>query len=888
MQRTALPLRMGALLALSVGACGGSGSTTPPPPEVTLDRSVAPAASIVKVDGLLLDACPLRTSEIRVGGQAAPTVLNARHEALMRLPLFYDEQTKWAAPPDGPQDVEIFCNGKLLVTLPTAVTITELPPAPGTTEAVLADYQQIVSDYKALTETLAPTPGVQQQFFTAIFAALEDLVTGSGPDSLPTLLGELQESDPDALALMDAAYAISDVDEVVAAFRDHLQGMRTAVASASSTPATSSKAEPRSSPNAAEKAAAPSTAALERVGVYVVPFPIPMDDATLDKLMSVYDGLSAFGKDFVAPTAESFGTFEGFLSIFIKSKTAATINAVLSFLDHTLNKVVLSAMPSSFDEIGFELPKTLLDNSEITSSELIVKASNVPERLSITDITSALLMTIGLDDAGEVPGAEAALPWIKPFEERLQEATKALLEQLSKGLKDYADSTPGGIEFDMEVFAIVPEMHFEAPGETPELYRLLPDHSNVVHPLHAQLEWQASDTYWGSADVYVTPAPGAFGGQTTESKKVRVQVGELALELSTHRVTVPEGSTAGIGVKLSHPPAESVSVSVGRAGGDSDISVDSGQSIVFDSSNWSAYRDVILAAADDEDAEDGEATITAHADVLVYGDQPTAIEASLVAVEQDDDRPRFVVDPSSVRVPEGETAEVGVWLSQSPVSKVTAIVTPAGGDTDLVVQSPTVMRFDETNWDRSQIVTLYAYPDEDMEEGSAQFRVSANPPAVVDETYITATEDEPGDRLAFRWYISQQYGSGSITYLADGVVPVVLDPENTTTPLGSGTVFASKEDTTLEPASLRTGLATLTVRNHWSDTICYCGSADIANCHTRTNTEHHILAVTVQFPFGSGSGGQEIVVIVGEDAPFSFAYDCGNTFLTASVEASLH
>ena len=883
MQRTALGLV--ALLALTVLACGGS--TTPPPPEVTLDRSIAPAASIVKVDGLELDACPLRTSEIRVGGQSAPTVLNARHEALMRLPLFYDEQTKWAAPPDGPRDVEVFCNGKLLVTLPAAITITELPPAPGTTEAVLADYQQIVSDYKALAETLAPTPGIQQQFFTAIFAALEDLVAGTGPNSLPAQLGELQQADPGALALMDAAYAVSDVDEVVAAFRDHLQDMRAAAAASPPLmPETNLKSELRSSPKGAQPVTPPFATGLERVGVYVVPFPIPMDDVTLDKLMGAYDGLNAFGKDFVAPTAESFGTFEGFLSIVIKSKTAATINAILSFLDYTLNKLVLSAMPSSFDEIDFKLGKTLLANSEITSSEFIVKASNVPERLSISDITSALLMTIGLDDADDVPGAEVALPWIKPFEERLQEATKALLEQLSKGLKEYADSTPGGIDFDMEVFAIIPEMHFEAPGETPELYLLFPDHSNVVHPLPAQLEWQASDTYWGSADVYIAPAPGAFGGQTAESKKVRVQVGELALEFNTHRALVPEGGTTGVGVKLSHAPEESVSVSIGRADGDSDISVDSGQSIVFDSSSWSSYRDVVLAAADDEDAEDGEATITAHADVLIYGDKPTAVEATLTAVEQDDDRPRFVVDPSSVRVPEGATAEVGVRLSQSPTSRVTAIVTSAGGDTDLVVQSPTVMRFDETNWDRYQIVTLYAYPDEDLEEGRAQFRVSANPPAIVDETFITATEDEPGDRLAFRWYISQQYGNGSITYIADGIVPVILDQENQTTPLGSGTVFASKEDTTVDPDSLQTGLATLTVRNHWSDTICYCGSADTANCHTRTNEEHHILAVTVQFPFGS-SGGQEIVVIVGEDFPFSFSYDCGSTALTASVEASL-
>ncbi|MFW2386755.1 MAG: hypothetical protein ACN4G0_00340 [Polyangiales bacterium] len=851
-------------LGVAIVACGSS--TSSPPREVTLSRSTAPAASIVQVDGLDLDACPLRTSEIRVAGQSAPAVLNARHEALMRLPLFYDEQTNWAAPPEGPQDVDIFCNGTLWLTLPAAITITELPPAPGTTEALLADYQQIVSDYRALTEALAPTPGIQQQLFTATFAALEPIVTGADPNGLPAQIDELKRTDPDTLALMDAAYAISDVDQVIAAFKGQLQGLSTKVAA--SGPVTPASTTPK------------------RVGVYELPFPISMDDANLDEMMSAHHAIDAFGKDFLAQTAESFGNFEGVLSIVIKSKLAAGINTSLSLLDYILNKLVVSAIPSSFDEIDLQLATTLLANSEVTFSQFTVRASNVPERLSITDITSVVLATIGLDGADDLPGADAALPWVKPFEERLQEATKFLLEQLSKGFKEYADANPAGVDYDMEVFAIVPQMRFEALGSTRELYLLLPERDNIVHPLQNKLEWQASDTYWGSSDVYVVPAPGAFGGQTSESNKVRVQVGELAIVLSQHRAVVPENDSASFGVKLSHAPQEPVSVSVQRVSGDGDISVDAPQPMVFDSSNWDSYRDVVLAAADDEDDEDGEATIRASADVESYGTEPITIEASLTAIELDDDRPRFVVDPSSVRVPEGGTATVDVQLSQSPSSTVAAIVTRAGGDTDLEVQSPTIMRFDENNWDRHQSVTLYAHPDEDFEEGRAQFRVSANPPANVDEVFITATEDEEGDRLYFRWFISRQYGNGTITYVVDGTVPLTLDPTNQTTPLGSGTVFASHEDTTVDPEVRETGHATLTVNNHWSDTICYCGSADTANCHTRTDEEQHILAVTIQFPFGS-TDGREIVVIVGEDSPFSFSYDCRSSSLTASVEASL-
>ncbi len=139
------------------GSSGGGGSGgTIILSDVTFDPPSAPAGSTVKVFGLEVDACPLRTSEIRVAGETAPAVLNERHEVLMRVPLFYDEETKWAAPPGGPQDVDVFCKGTLVATFPKAIAITDLPPAPGTTEALVADYQQLVSDYKALTDALAP------------------------------------------------------------------------------------------------------------------------------------------------------------------------------------------------------------------------------------------------------------------------------------------------------------------------------------------------------------------------------------------------------------------------------------------------------------------------------------------------------------------------------------------------------------------------------------------------------------------------------------------------------------------------------------------------------------------------------------------------------------
>ncbi len=807
-----------AVVILTACSAGSDGGSTPPLDDVVLDRTTAPAGSTVKVDGLALDDCPLRTSEIRVGGQTAPTVLNERHEPLMRLPLFYDEETKWAAPPTGPQDVEIFCNGTLWRTLPAAITVTELPPAPGATEAMVSNYQEIVADYKALTEALAPEPGIMQQLFTATFAALEDLVAGDDPNSLPAQLDTLKRTEPDVLALMDAVYAVDGIDDAVAAFRDHLRGLTAEVSALGSV--------------------APAATAPKRVGVFVFPVPITMADTKLAQLMRAHHGVEAFSQQFVAPTAESFGNFEGLLSIVIKSKLASTINTVLGMLDYILNKLVVSAMPSTITKIELDLATTQLGNDEVTYSEFTVYAENVPEGLSISDITSVILMTIGLSDT-DVPGGEEALSWIKPFEDKLREVTKYLLEKLNKGFAQWANDYPGGADYDMEVFAIIPEMHFEARGETRELYTLYPDSSNVVSPLANQLEWQASSTYWGSAEVFVAPAAGKFGPQNTISSKVRVRVGELALQLDRYQAPVPEGDIGTFGVKLSHAVEEPVSVRIERVGGDSDISIDSELPLIIDSSSWDTYKQVVLAAADDDDAEDGEATITASAVVDLDGSEPITIEATLVAVEEDDDRARFVLEPSSVRIPEDETAQVGVKLNQAPESRVTAIVTHSSGDTDIVVESPTVMRFDEDNWDAYQMVTLYAHPDEDIEEGRAQLKVSANPPAEVDDNYITAREQE--EQEGGNLVVQYEEWNDNQRFILRGSIEVELDPDNFSLPLRSTAYLTASFTSDYSEDFTGTGWAT--VFNHPMEPACPCGPHECDRFYQRGSPEDTILAI---------------------------------------------
>ena len=111
----------------------------------------------------------------------------------------------------------------------------------------------------------------------------------------------------------------------------------------------------------------------------------------------------------------------------------------------------------------------------------------------------------------------------------------------------------------------------------------------------------AANRIWGDAYDNEVSGTVAWSGATP------------AIETDVSAVDVPEGSTGGFQVRLSAQPASDVTVSVARVSGDSDISVQSGASLVFTTANWNAYQSVVLAAAEDADTTNGSATIRCSA-----------------------------------------------------------------------------------------------------------------------------------------------------------------------------------------------------------------------------------------------------------------------------------
>ncbi len=119
---------------------------------------------------------------------------------------------------------------------------------------------------------------------------------------------------------------------------------------------------------------------------------------------------------------------------------------------------------------------------------------------------------------------------------------------------------------------------------------------------------------------------------------------EYKIVADPNTLNVMEGGSAIFQVKLSADPGRAVSVTVGHDSGDPDLSVVSGLTYYFDSTNWNINQPVTVAAAEDGDDTGGQATFALSA----AGTQTVYVQAS----EQDNDSDvtppgRVVIDPIS-------------------------------------------------------------------------------------------------------------------------------------------------------------------------------------------------------------------------------------------------
>ncbi|MCC5840629.1 MAG: S8 family serine peptidase [Opitutales bacterium] len=134
----------------------------------------------------------------------------------------------------------------------------------------------------------------------------------------------------------------------------------------------------------------------------------------------------------------------------------------------------------------------------------------------------------------------------------------------------------------------------------------------------------------------------------------------VKVETSTDLVHVPEGGTATVRVRLSHPPIGDLTLHASLRdpvdGGES-LEILSGASLAFSPGNWNQWQTLTLYAAPDEDALDGEATLRLALDNGTWWD----ITAREIDAQLNHPPTVSIAQPTvpTVNLPSG----VGLWLA---------------------------------------------------------------------------------------------------------------------------------------------------------------------------------------------------------------------------------
>lgn len=171
--------------------------------------------------------------------------------------------------------------------------------------------------------------------------------------------------------------------------------------------------------------------------------------------------------------------------------------------------------------------------------------------------------------------------------------------------------------------------------------------------------------------------------------------------------TVSEGGQVTLQVELSEaPPADRTIDIVGTA-----LLTPTPAQLTFTAANWNVGRTVILAAGQDDDADDSPVT------VLFNGNGQVADAAAMVMITDDDALTLVVTPPSSLSVTEGATGQVQVQLSARPSSSV--VVAVASDDGAVATAAPAQLTFTSSNWSTPQLVTVTGVDDADTANATA-------------------------------------------------------------------------------------------------------------------------------------------------------------------------
>ncbi|MBZ0231359.1 MAG: hypothetical protein K8M05_03350 [Deltaproteobacteria bacterium] len=203
--------------------------------------------------------------------------------------------------------------------------------------------------------------------------------------------------------------------------------------------------------------------------------------------------------------------------------------------------------------------------------------------------------------------------------------------------------------------------------------------------------------------VYQPPGGDDDGDAATDDSMTDAPPQGIRVVVTPDTTTVTEGGQTTLRVKLSEaPPADRPIDVVGNA-----QLTPTPASLTFTAANWNVERTIILAAGQDDDADDSPVT------VLFDGMGQVADGSALVMITDDDTQILLVSPSSSIGVTEGSTGEVSVQLAARPGASVVVAVSTM--DPAIATTSASTLTFTSSNWNQAQAITLTGTQDVDTD-----------------------------------------------------------------------------------------------------------------------------------------------------------------------------
>ncbi len=270
-----------------------------------------------------------------------------------------------------------------------------------------------------------------------------------------------------------------------------------------------------------------------------------------------------------------------------------------------------------------------------------------------------------------------------------------------------------------------------------------------------------------------------YDGITAGSVTVSITDDDMAgATISKTALDLEEGTSDTYTVVLRSQPAGEVTVTIG-GNADTDVSLDK-TTLTFTDQDWNTEQTVTVTAEHDGDDQDETDVVITHTVASTDDTDYDGITADSVTVSViDDDKPRVIIRPTSVIVPEGYATGYTVALNTLPEGEVTITVNDPTDNTD-VTADPASLTFTTSDWHTAQLVTVNATADTDSVEDSATIThaVSGYGSVTAEDVAVTVTEESLIDVS-----VSFEKETYDVAEGADVVIKVILDqdPERTLT-----------------------------------------------------------------------------------------------------------